>query len=349
MNPIAHFERNDLRNERSTRLSLITALLMVWTSGHIFGQSLDASAPMGALCVELNQTAMTQIANGKLKEAELALSVFLKSGVDQGRKACAGLVLNNMAVSTSISGRLEEGSRLAEQSVQTLEKVYSPGDPAFLSPLQILAANSFGLGLMGKARRAFKRMQSIRIQRPEDRALLHGMGAVLSEAEGRLPEAEADYVAALQAWQEAGRDERADAGAVLCGLGTLYIREHRLSEAQQALDRALAIFSSAKESVPMDRIKLLHVRGVLQAWQNDWQGAERYLHDALAMADHEPWFEPFALRALLNTYAEVLRKNHRRRDARSIEARAAAIQLGPTATATVDITELLPKAKPVKE
>src|SRR5215469_16930771 len=90
MNPIAHFERNDLRNERSTRLSLITALLMVWTSGHIFGQSLDASAPMGALCVELNQTAMTQIADGKLNEAELALSAFRTSGADQGREACAG-------------------------------------------------------------------------------------------------------------------------------------------------------------------------------------------------------------------------------------------------------------------
>ena len=99
----------------------------------------------------------------------------------------------------------------------------------------------------------------------------------------------------------------------------------------------------------MDRIKLLHVRGVLQAWRNDWQGAEQYLHDALTMADHESWVEPFALRPLLNAYAEVLRKNHRRREARSVGARAAAIQLGPSVNATVDITELLPKAKPVKE
>src|SRR5215472_17535586 len=114
MNPIAHFERNDLRNERSTRLSHITALLIVWTSGQIFGQSLNVSAPMGDVCVELNQTAMTQIANGKLEEAELELGAFLTSGADQGREACAGLVLNNMAAFMSISGRLEDGSRLAE-------------------------------------------------------------------------------------------------------------------------------------------------------------------------------------------------------------------------------------------
>ena len=54
-----------------------------------------------------------------------------------------------------------------------------------MRPLQILAATSFEQGETGKAREAFKRKQSIRIQRPEDRALLHGMAAVLSEAEGR--------------------------------------------------------------------------------------------------------------------------------------------------------------------
>jgi tetratricopeptide (TPR) repeat protein len=254
-----------------------------------------------------------------------------------------------MAAFVYISGGLGDGARLAEQSVQILEKVYSPKDPALFSPLQILAATSFEQGMMRKAREAFKRMQSIPIQRPEDRALLHGMAAVLSVAEGRLSEAEADYLAALQAWQEAGRGERADAGAVLCGLGSIYIREHRLSEARQALDRALAIFSSGQDAVSMDRIKLLSVRGMLQARQGDWQGAEQDLHDALTMADREPLVDPFARRALLNNYAAVLRRNHHRREARSIEARAAAIRVDRTAGAIVDITDLLPKVKPSKK
>ena len=99
----------------------------------------------------------------------------------------------------------------------------------------------------------------------------------------------------------------------------------------------------------MDRVKLLHVRGVLQARQDDWQGAEQYLHDALTMADREPWVDPFALRALLNNYAVVLRRNRHSREARSIEARAAAIPVDRTAAATVDITELLPKTKSVKK
>jgi tetratricopeptide (TPR) repeat protein len=324
-------------------------LLLASTSGQIFGQSLNASAPVGGRCLELNQTAMTQVAKGKLKEAELALTAFLTSGADQAEPACAGLVLNKMAAFMSVSGRSEDGARLAEQAVKTLEKVYSPNDPALLNPLQILAATSFERGMTGKAREAFKRMQSIRIQRPEDRALLYGMAAALSEAEGRLPEAEANYLAALQAWQKAGRGETADACAILGGLGSLYIKEHRLSEARQALDRALAILSNAKDAVSMDRVKLLDVRGVLQARQGDWQGAEQYLHDALTMADREPWIDPFALRDLLNNYAAVLRRNHHGREARSIEARAAAMQVDPTAAAIVDITELLPKAKPVKK
>jgi hypothetical protein len=71
----------------------------------------------------------------------------------------------------------------------------------------------------------------------------------------------------------------------------------------------------------MDRIKLLNIRGVLQARQGD----------------------------LLNNYAVVLRRNNRRRQARSIEARGAAIQVDGRRATIVDITELLPTDKPVKK
>jgi tetratricopeptide (TPR) repeat protein len=288
---------------------------------------------------------MTQVANGQLKEAERALTALLTSGADQSQRSCVGAVLNNMAAFLSVSGRSEDGARLAEQSVRTLETVYPPNDPLLLRPLQLLATSRFDMGMMGKAREAFRRMQAIRVEEPEDRALLHGMGAALSEAEGRLPEAEANYLAALQAWKEAGSGEGADTAAILGGLGSLYIKQHRLSEAQQALDRGLAILSSAKDAVSIDRVKLLHVRGVLQAWQDDWQGAEQDLHDALTIVDREPWVDPFILRTVLNNYAAVLRRNNHKREARVIEARSAKIQVNHTSASIVDITDLLPKAK----
>jgi hypothetical protein len=57
MNPTAHFERHDFRSGSGTRLGHITVLLMVWTSGQIFGQSSNMPTPISDVCIELNQIA----------------------------------------------------------------------------------------------------------------------------------------------------------------------------------------------------------------------------------------------------------------------------------------------------
>ena len=318
----------------------ITILLAALIMGRAAAQSVSKYTPVSARCLELNQTVMKQLAIGQRAEGELAVTSVLASGQD----SCAGLVLSNMAAFLSVSGRLPDAERLAERSVTILEKTYDSSDVLLLRPLQTLAAAQFEQGKTARAREAFKRMQAIRIQRPEDGALVHGVAGALSEAEGKLAEAEGEYVASLQAWKEAGRGETADAGAVLNNLGSIYIREQRFSQTQQALDGAFTIFSRAKDTAPMDLIKLLHVRGVLHARQGDWSGAEQDLHDALSMADREPWVDPIALRSLLDSYAKVLRRNHHGREAHSIETRAAAIPTGNTMAAIVDVTELLPKA-----
>jgi tetratricopeptide (TPR) repeat protein len=324
-------------------------MLAASTISHTMAQSVPKAEAVAAPCADLKQTVLTQVANGKLNEAELAVSAVLASGSDHAQDACAGVVLNNMAAFMAISGRLADAERLAERSVLILEKTYSPTDTTLLQPLQILTAARFEQGKTARARDAFKRMQAIRIQRPEDSALVHGTAAALLDAEGRRQESEAEYLASIRAWEEAGLGESVDVGAVLNGLGSLYIHEQRLTEARQALDRAFAIFSRAQDAAPMDRIKLLAVRGWLQAWQGNWQAAEQDFHDALSMADRESWVDPLALRSLLTNYAVVLRKNHHRREARAIEARAAAVQIGRIRTAIVDTTDLLPKTKPAKK
>ncbi len=323
-----------------------TSLLAVLT---VLAQGVGKPGPRGAACVDLNQTVMAQLSNGTLPEAELAVSAFLVSGAVSAPEPCAGLVLNNMAVFLSVSGRAADAERLAEQSVLTLEKVYSPDDGVLLRPLQVLAAARFEQGKTARAREALKKMQSIRIERPEDHALVHGMAAALLEREGRRPEAEAEYLAAFRAWEAAGMGETAEAATILTGLGSLYIELRRLTEAQQTLDRAFAIFSRATDTVPTDHIKLLQVRGVLHAWQGDWLEAEKDFRDALSISDREHWVSPIALRPLLTRYAYILRKNHHGREAHSIEVRAAALQAGGVTTATVDITELLPKSKRSKK
>jgi tetratricopeptide (TPR) repeat protein len=299
--------------------------------------------------MELHQAVMTQITNGRLNEAELAVSAASTSARDPAQNSCEGLILNNMAVFMSVSGRYADAERLADRAVLILEKAYSQNDLVLLRPLQTLATSRFEQGKTAKAREAFKRIQAIRIQRPEDGALVHGIAAALLQADGNLAEAETEYLASLRAWEDAGRGETADAGSILNGLGVVYIHEERLTEAQQALDRALAIFSNATDAVPSDRMKVLHCRGALHARQRDWREAEQDFHDALSIADQEPWVDPVALRLLLTDYAYLLRKNHQGREARSLEARAAAIHLDPAASMTIDVTGLLPKRKSAKK
>jgi hypothetical protein len=120
-----------------------------------------------------------------------------------------------------------------------------------------------------------------------------------------------------------------------------YLKEGRWSEARPLFDQALAIFERVRDADPWDRAKVLCMRGALRARQHEWTAAEQDLADALAIADHESRMEPAMLRPLLSAYLDVLRKNHRRGEARSIQARIAALGPARDANGPVDVAELL--------
>jgi tetratricopeptide (TPR) repeat protein len=172
---------------------------------------------------------------------------------------------------------------------------------------------------------------------------------MLLQIEGRRSEAEAEYEDAFRAWEEAGRNESADAAAVLNCLGSLYLEEQRLDEARWALDRALAIYNRAKDTVPIDHINFLALRGVLHARLGEWQQSEQDLCDALSIVDSQPSVNPALLRSLLGNYSYVLRRNHHLREARSIEARTTALPANSTPAAVVDLTELLVEKRASKK
>jgi len=171
------------------------------------------------------------------------------------------------------------------------------------------------------------------------------MAAALLEAQGRWPEAESQYSAAIQALKEAGRGDTADAATLLVGVGGVYTREHRMGEARQALNEALTILDRAPDADPWDRVNLLHTRGALYARRGEWRDAEHDLAQALSIADRESRAEPSVLRPLLIDYATALRKNHRRQEARSVETRIAALGGSPETHEVVDVTDLLARAK----
>ena len=308
-------------------------------------QDVTRHAVPSAACIEFNQTAMNQIAVGRLKDAESTLSAALADRASGSEQSCAWLTLHNLAVVMALSGRLAEAEVLEKRSLKILEKGYPPDDPVLLRPLQMLSQIQFEQRKIAKARETFQRLQSIPTERPADRAMVHGLAAALLYAEGRYHEAEAEYLKALGAWEESGRGETTDVAAVLDGLATLYVADGRYREAGRTLDRALAIVTSAKDTVPMDRIKLFSTRAELHVRQGEWREAEADLASAISTADRDTRLDPAVLKSLLADYAHVLRKNHRGREARTIEARAAALQTHELTNGVVDISELLAKPR----
>ena len=306
-------------------------------------------APVNTSCFELNQAATTQAANEHFTEAEALVLTAAVSSDERTQGARLGQILSNVAAIISVSGRNAEAERLAERSIGILEKFYPPDDWVLLRPLQILAAVRLELGHTAGAGEAVKRIQAIRIERPEDRAVVYTTVGALLQIEGRQSKAEAQYHDAFRAVQEAGRSGSADAASIFYGLGSLYLKEHRLDDVRQALDQALAIYDQAKDAVPLDRIKFLDLRGVLHARLGEWQQSEQDLGDALSMLDRQPYVDPALLRSLLANYSCVLRRSHRRREARSVEARTAALPIDLTRTGIVDLTELPIERKTAKK
>jgi tetratricopeptide (TPR) repeat protein len=298
-------------------------------------------------CIELNQHVVSQAKEGRFVEAEQALSDALAVNADRVSCLCAGLAWTNLAALASFSGRSTDSERLALRSVAILEKVYPREDPVLLRPLFTLAAARVEQGKTAMARQTLGRMKLIRTERPADSALVHGIGASLLQLEGKAAEAIAEVLAALSDWEQAGRGGAVDAAAALTLLGTLYLQTQKWAEAQQVLDRAAEILNHSPETVTTDLIKLLFVQGVLRSERREWIQAERDFAAAIAIADREQHVDPATLRPIFASYVWVLRKNHRRVEARAFETRAAA--LGSGRAAVVDLSELGTKSKPSKK
>ena len=100
-------------------------------------QDVTRHAVPSAACIEFNQTAMNQIAVGRLEDAESTLSAALADRTNGSEQSCAWLTLHNLAIVMALSGRLAEAEVLEKRSLKILEKGYPPDDPVLLRPLQI--------------------------------------------------------------------------------------------------------------------------------------------------------------------------------------------------------------------
>lgn len=287
-------------------------------------------------CMELDKFAATKQAANQLDQAEVAIS----AAAARGNSLCAGVVSGNVATLLFAEGHIGQAEAFAARSVDVLRQSVAPDHSMLLRPLHVLVMARVEQRQFRKAEEAFEQMLQVRAERPEQRGPVHLAGGVLLHMQGRLKEAEAEYLLAYEDWRQSGNADDADEAAVLNYLGALYIMEDRFQEAAKALDRALAIVTDAKNAYPLDRIELLNARASVHARQGEWSLAEGKLRLALAIADDVRLSEPIVLRAVLVNYAIVLRKNRRKREARVIENRVATLPRERAAGVVIDVREL---------
>jgi tetratricopeptide (TPR) repeat protein len=197
---------------------IASLILLILASGgipSISAQTLD--------CAELLRSVRADVTSGRLRNAESMLSATA-TGPD-----CEWQVLQDRAVIASSLGRLDEAENDSKRAIAVLDRAHAPDDPALLRPLRLLSTIEIQEGKVAAARAAFERMQTIHIETPLDRALLHGAAGTLLQAEKRTRAAESEYQLAIAAWDEASPVPSPEAAALLNGLADLYIGEKRYS------------------------------------------------------------------------------------------------------------------------
>lgn len=311
------------------------------------GQQRSVSQPFDSLsstCEDLNQSIRRDIAGGQLEKAERAASAAAADEARPLQPLCAAQIFGDVAAAMQIAGRLKEAEAFAERALAYFDKSSPPDDPAYSVPLYVLAAVQLEEGMMGSARETFRRMQNIHASSPSTRALVHGIGAVLFEIEEKWDEAEAEYKAGAAAFASAGRENSGDTAVILTGLATLYLNEGRYGDALDAVQRALKTLDRANDTVPLDRIKALNLRGVIMGRQHQWREAEKDLFEAFCLVRRQPQVDPIEIEAVVANYATVLRKQHRKREAQSVLAWGAALRgHDPMSNQVVDVAELTPR------
>jgi tetratricopeptide (TPR) repeat protein len=325
-----------------TLISLCTSI--PFGSHYAYGQQINRYVP-GKECVDLYERVSARAASSSAEEVKRLLSAMPVAGLHEVEPLCGALIFDNMAVRLGGSGRLAEAEALAERSVDMLDEAGLGTETVLFWPLQVLAAIRFAQGKTASAAKVCRRMQGLPAGGPIECAALHELSASLLQARGRHRDAEREYLAALGALTESGHGNAPGAGAVLNSLAVLYIDLHRFEEARSSLDRALAIFDGSREAVSMDYIRVFNSRGALHAAEQDWPQAVQSLRNAVSIADSDIQLNPEVKASLLANYAWALRKDHRRSEARAIEARLNALPLRRTPGVVADVRDLTKRAK----
>jgi tetratricopeptide (TPR) repeat protein len=177
--------------------------------------------------------------------------------------------------------------------------------------------------------------------------LLLNLGAA-HYGQGRYSEAEAAYRQALVSWESDPRRNLTVGAAIRNNLGAVYLRTGRTAEARSHFERAAVIL----EGEPADMSALLKTLlnlSTVATMEHRWEEGEGHLKTALGIAEKTFGPDHPLVAYLLSNHAVLLRKTHRKSEAKQAESRAKTILAGRSgedlARYTVDFADLPPRAR----
>ena len=299
----------------------------------------DQSISSVAACAELDETVVNEVNNDRARNVLGRLAPQL-AGRTSFERICGGTILTDIAALLAARGRLAEAETLARHGVETIRREALTNASLLLVPLSILATVQIEERKITAARAVVMEMQALPADSPIHHALVHQLSGRLLAVEKRTAEAVSEYMAAFEAWKQSGSDRKMAACDVLHEMSILSLQDGRLDDALSLVNQALEIISSLPAALVADRAKLLNLRGIVHIRQHDTSGAEVDFLEAISITEHDAQSDPSILAALLANYAHLLRKTHRKREARAMEQRVKAMPSRAARDLLIDVSTL---------
>jgi tetratricopeptide (TPR) repeat protein len=263
---------------------------------------------------------------GNLAGAQAEWSSALAAARAAGDSAAVALVLDRMGSFDNDLGRFVEAASHFEESLGIWRSRLGRDHIALIRVINRLAALYLETGQPGKAERLELAQWRERLEAADpasdDLVPLLGYMGTLDSMRGRFPEALGRFREALHLIERRGRLGSAEHAATLNNLGLACLRARQYDPAIRHLYASVALWEKLRgvNSLNAGLTACNLAQAYLGAGRTDQ--AESEMRRALGIL--EPVLGPDSLRtaAVLRAYGELLRKLHRKAEAKEIAARA---------------------------
>ncbi|MDQ6760639.1 MAG: tetratricopeptide repeat protein [Acidobacteriota bacterium] len=279
-----------------------------------------------------NEGVSAAIREGDYTQALALGQAALKELNDRGIADCRlAVALGNLGTANFNLGNYVTAERRMNGARRIWEKQGSMGQPGLVRSLANLMALYVHCGEYGKAKAAADRILAIPTGQhfsAVERVLVLNNLARLHESMSNFGGAESLYAEAVTTLKVGGASGSREMAIVLNNRGSLMIKRHRYQEAGSDFAEALSILDASVGSTHPAMVEPLVNMAHAEIQAKRYNPAAALLARALHITTLHPVDSPRE-RQILSCYAMVLKRLHRKDEARSADRRAK--ELPPTA------------------